>query len=49
MKSPDQILKNIILTVAREKLKCIRKREYSLEYYLDSFLLLHNDIVKWKS
>ena len=49
MKSPNQIFKDIILTVAREKLKCIRKREYLLEYYLNSFLLVHNDIVKWKS
>lgn len=49
MKSPNQIFKDIILTVAREKLKCIRKRDYSLEYYLNSFLLVHNDIVKWKS
>ena len=49
MKSPDQIFKDIILCVAREKLKCIRKREYSLEYYLNMFLLVHNDIVKWKS
>lgn len=49
MESPDKIFKNIILTIAREKLKCIRKRDYSLEYYLDSFLLIQNDIVKWKS
>lgn len=49
MKSPNQIFKDIILIVAREKLKCIRKRDYSLEYYLDSFLLVQNDIVKWKS
>lgn len=48
MKSPDEIFKNIILAVAREKLHCIRKREYPLEYYLDSFLLIQNDIVKWK-
>lgn len=49
MKSPTQIFKDIILNVARKKLKCIRKREYSLEYYLDMFLLVHNDVVKWKS
>ena len=40
MDSPNKIFKNIILTVVREKLKCIRKREYYLEYYLDMFSLM---------
>lgn len=49
MNSPDLIFKNIILTVAREKLKCVRKREYPLEYYFDMFCLMQNDVVKWES
>ena len=49
MLNHNQIYNNIILTVAREKLKCCRKREYQLEYYLKMFNFMSNDAVKWKS
>lgn len=44
-----QIYNNIILSVAREKLEGTRERYYSLEYYLDMFNFMQNDVVKWKS
>ena len=49
MLSHEQIYNNIILSVAREKLKCCRKRDYDLEYYLNMFNFIQNDVVKWKS
>ena len=45
----NEIYKNIILQVANEKFKYIRKRYYSLSYYLNMFIFLQDDVVKWKS
>lgn len=49
MNNHNEIFNNIILQVAREKLKCKRSREYTLEYYLHIFNFMSNDVVKWKS
>jgi hypothetical protein len=49
MNKYSEIYKNIILEVAKEKFPLIRKRTYSLSYYLNMFCLLCNDIVKWES
>ena len=38
-----------ILKIAHQKYLNIRKRTYSLEYYLDKFTLILNDYVTWKS
>jgi len=44
----DQYTK-IILDIANKKYPEIRKRTYSLSYYLNAFYLVLNDLVKWKS
>lgn len=49
MSKINKIFTDIILQVAREKLCCKRKRNYSLEYYLKMFCVMSNDVVKWKS
>ena len=41
--------KKCILHIAQLKYPLIRKRKYSLQYYLDKFFLLLNDMVTWKS
>lgn len=41
--------KKCILHIAELKYPIIRKRKYSLRYYLNNFLLLLNDMVSWKS
>lgn len=41
--------KKCILHIAELRYPLIRKRKYSLQYYLDKFLLLLNDMVSWKS
>jgi hypothetical protein len=43
------LFKKYILSIAKTKYKDIRKRIYSLEYYLSKFVLVLNDVVKWKS
>ena len=40
-------LKTMILSVANVKYPPVRIRTYSLEYYLDKFILILNDSVKW--
>ena len=40
---------NDILNFINENDKVIRKRKYSNEHYLDNFLLIIDDVVKWKS
>lgn len=49
MVSTNEYYKKIILEVAKEKFPQIRKRAYTLDYFLNLFCLLDNDIVKWKS
>jgi len=44
-----QIYNNIILSIAKEKLNCVRQRYYPLSYYLNMFNFMQNDSVKWKS
>jgi len=41
--------KNIILNIANKKYPSIRKRKYSLDYYLTNFLYVLTDVVKWES
>ena len=38
-----------ILKIAYQKYPPIRKRKFSLEYYLDKFIFMLNDYVKWSS
>jgi len=41
--------KKYILICAHAKYPNIRKRKYSLEYYLDNFTLMLSDVVSWES
>ena len=41
--------KKYILQYAIEKYPEIRKRKYSLKYYLDNFIYVLNDVTKWES
>lgn len=41
--------KRCILHYAKINYPKIRKRKYSLKYYLDNFLLVLNDVTKWRS
>lgn len=41
--------KKCILNTANLMYPQIRKRKYSLKYYLDNFILMLNDLVKWES
>ena len=41
--------KEIILKIAKEKYPEIRKRKYNLNYYLENFIHVLNDLVKWQS
>lgn len=45
----NEYYKKLILDVAKEKFPHIRKRTYNLNYYLNLFCLLNNDVVKWES
>ena len=52
LKIKDKIfnsLKKIILKIANEKYPIIRKRKYTLEYYLRNFIYVLSDIVHWSS
>ena len=41
--------KKLILDIANQKYPELRKRKYSLEYYLKNFIYVLNDISKWES
>ena len=41
--------KKYILKCAKNKYPVIRKRRFSPEYYLNNFILLLDDVNKWKS
>jgi hypothetical protein len=41
--------KKIILNIANNKYPVIRKRKYSLEYYLKNFVYVLSDVVHWSS
>jgi len=41
--------KKYILEFAQKKFPQIRKRKYSLKYYLDNFIHVLNDVTKWES
>jgi len=41
--------KRHILSIASAKYPNIRKRKYSLKYYLDNFIHVLNDLTKWKA
>jgi hypothetical protein len=41
--------KKYILQFAIEKYPEIRKRKYTLQYYLDNFIYVLNDVTKWES
>ena len=41
--------KNIILNIANKKYPSIKKRKYSLNYYLTNFLYVLKDVVNWES
>jgi len=41
--------KKYIINVAKNKYPEIRKRKFPLEYYLNNFVYMLNDVVKWKS
>ena len=41
--------KKYILEFAYNKFPQIRKRKYSLKYYLDNFIYVLNDVTKWNS
>ena len=43
------IYKKYILIIANKKYPEIRKRKFSLEYYLKNFLYILNDLVNWSS
>ena len=43
------LFKKYILFFAHKKYPNIRKRKYSLEYYLDNFYLMLNDLCRWES
>jgi hypothetical protein len=45
----NELYKSIILQEAEETFPEIRKRTFSLEYYLDHFCELLNDVNKWKT
>lgn len=49
MNKDNNIYKQLILNVAYAKFPYIRKRNYSLSYYLDMFLYMDNDAVRWES
>ena len=41
--------KESVLKIAIKKYPEIRKRKYSLDYYLENFIHILDDVVKWKS
>ena len=41
--------KKYILIIAKQKYPQLRTRKYSLNYYLTNFVIMLNDVVKWKS
>ena len=41
--------KKIILKIANKKYPEVRRRKYSLEYYLQHFVYILSDIVHWRS
>ena len=41
--------KNIIINVVNELFPQLRKPKYTKNYYLDSIILMLNDLVKWES
>jgi hypothetical protein len=43
------LFKKIVLNIANKKYPEIKKRTYPLEYYLNNFIYVLNDVVKWKS
>lgn len=45
----DNSYLSYILKIAHMKYPEIRKRQYELKYYLDKFVLILNDLVKWDS
>ena len=51
-KTYNNILKmkdKIILKIANEKYPIVRKRKYTLEYYLQNFVYVLSDVVHWSS
>ena len=49
MKKIFKSYKKYIINVARNKYPDIRKRKYPLEYYLNNFVYMLNDLVKWSA
>ena len=49
MKKNFKSYKKYIINVARNKYPDIRKRKYPLEYYLNNFVYMLNDLVKWSA
>jgi len=43
------LFKKYILEIANKKYPQIRKRKYSLEYYLEKFTDILNEVVNWAS
>jgi len=41
--------RKIVLNIANEKYPSIRKRKYSLNYYLQNFVYVLSDVVNWSS
>ena len=44
-----KVYKSCVLEIANNAYKEVRKRKYNLDYYLNSFLLLLNDVNNWKT
>ena len=49
MKKIFKSYKKYIINIARNKYPDIRKRKYPLEYYLNNFVYMLNDLVKWST
>jgi transposase len=49
MKKIFKSYKKYIINIARNKYPDIRKRKYPLEYYLNNFVYMLNDLVKWSA
>ena len=44
-----KVYKSCVLEIANNAYKNVRKRKYKLDYYLNKFLLLLNELNKWQS
>jgi hypothetical protein len=44
-----KVYKSCVLEIANNAYKNVRNRKFKLDYYLNNFLLLLNDVNKWKT